>query len=169
MPSNRTTTDLSVELNPSRAVAVGIAVIAGGAAVLVWTLPCHWAVRAALSAVAIGAGLRAAATHVRGGRVVRRIRWRADGAWELERCDGVMHRCRLLPGAWVHPRLAVLRFGGDARRSVLVAADGAGADAFRRLRVRLAREGAAAVRGGEAGARARCRRARPGRGADSRG
>lgn len=70
---------------------------------------------------------------------VRRVIWRADGHWELIRVDGTLAEARLLPAAYVHPWLVVLRFASEDKRrcAVVLPADGLPKDEHRRLRVRL--------------------------------
>lgn len=69
---------------------------------------------------------------------VRRLIWNADGRWELIRADGIPSEAQLLPAAYVHPWLVVLRFREDKRHSsVVLPTDGLPADEHRRLRVRL--------------------------------
>jgi hypothetical protein len=70
---------------------------------------------------------------------VKSLQWNADGRWELFCADGTAHAARLLPAAYVHPWLVVLRFVTEDKRrcSVVLPADGLPEDEHRRLRVRL--------------------------------
>lgn len=63
----------------------------------------------------------------------------ARDAWWLIEAGADAQRLRLLAGAFVHPRLIVLRFStaGSGRRTFLLCADNADPDTLRRLRVRL--------------------------------
>ena len=62
-----------------------------------------------------------------------------DGGWELCRGDGRCCTARLLPAAYVHPLLVVLRFATEEkhRYAVVIPADSLDADSHRRLRVYL--------------------------------
>lgn len=70
---------------------------------------------------------------------VKSLQWSADGRWELFGTDGAKRSARLLPAAYVHPWLVVLKFITEDKRrcAVVLPADGLSADEHRRLRVRL--------------------------------
>lgn len=169
MSSARYATPLRLELRPSRRLALGLALGYGGAAALVWFLPLAWGWCAPASLLIAAAGLRAGAMQLWGAEAVAAMIWGPGDEWTLLRRDGSRRRCRLLPGSYVHPQLAVLRFREeterDARppkmrplsfmskgglslflrtRALVLLPDGVDAEAFRRLRVRLRLEGTGA-------------------------
>jgi hypothetical protein len=134
---------LSLELLPSRRFAACIVLAYGGAAAIAWTLPLPpWAALLLSGAVAAEGGrvfrLR---ILMAGGAAVTGLLWRADGAWLVRTRDGREREARLLPGAYVHPLLTVLRLAAERPVSVVLFPDSLECDAFRRLRVRLGLEG----------------------------
>jgi hypothetical protein len=133
---------IRLELRPSRRLAVCIAVVYGGAAAIVWSLPLSFTVALPLSAAIALEGCRVFRLKVRlaGAGAVTALLWKSDGAWVVRRRDGREHEARLLPGAFVHPRLSVLRLSGERPVSIVLFPDAVERDAFRRLRVRLALE-----------------------------
>jgi hypothetical protein len=66
-----------------------------------------------------------------------------DGSWELCRGDGGCYAARLLPAAYVHPLLVVMRFMAEDQRryAVVLPSDSLDADSHRRLRVQLRLQG----------------------------
>lgn len=71
-----------------------------------------------------------------------RARLDADGRWWLFAADGRVWPARLLPGAWVHPRLIALTLRCAAgRQTVAVFPDLLSPDEFRRLRARVRLDG----------------------------
>jgi hypothetical protein len=70
---------------------------------------------------------------------VKGLLWKADDDWELSAVDGTMRKARLLPGAYVHPRLVVLAFVMEdkRKRAVVLPSDSLDPDCHRRLRVWL--------------------------------
>ena len=71
---------------------------------------------------------------------IKRLTWRADGEWLLERVTGEKLTAELLPNAYVHPWLVTLALrdgaSGEKIRLALFR-DALDAELFRRLRVRL--------------------------------
>jgi toxin CptA len=62
------------------------------------------------------------------------------GSVEIEHADGSRNRGKLLNGSFVAPWLVIVRWlpeGGRFSRTVVIAPDSVGADAYRRLRVLL--------------------------------
>jgi hypothetical protein len=132
---------LDLHLRPSRRLAVWLLFVHGGAAIVVWRFPTHFAVTMAASFAILANGIEAFRRHVlmRGTGAVSRLEWTPDGRWIATAHDGRRRESRLLPGSFVHPGLTVLRLSWPG--SVIVFPDSLDdPDAFRRLRVRLLRE-----------------------------
>jgi toxin CptA len=132
---------IEVELRPSRRVAAFLSLT-------------HAAALAAAASLALGPELRAAlAATVLTGYIVsfrrlvlgigpgalRRVRWTADGRWQVRDGAGHEHEATLVGRPVVSDWLTVLRLrGADGReRPLLLCADSADAEALRKLRVRL--------------------------------
>lgn len=154
-------TPLRLERRVSRHLLAGIGLTHGGAAILVWLLPLDTPLCAAMSLLIVAAGLWAVREQCWGGRAVVGLSWEQGGHWRLERRDGRVETARLLPGSYLQPQLAVLRFVVDAaqvrevksagerplpgrmldwvagRRAIVLLPDGVDAESFRRLRVRM--------------------------------
>ena len=100
-------------------MAVGLAAAFGGAILSIWLLPLAWGWCLLSSMFIAAAGLRTCSVHLWGSEAIAAMTWGADDEWVLLRRDGTVQRCRLLPGSYVHPQLAVLRFRsevGDAAK-----------------------------------------------------
>lgn len=163
-------TPLRLELRRSRRLRTALLALYGGAALIPWLLPLSWPWCVLCSIFLAIAGVRTDAMHGWGRGSVVALCWEEGERWRLTLRDGGVRVCRLLPGSYVHPRFAVLRFvsmeeGGVAassrtqdattgvlrwlRRgvyrtpvcSVMLVDDGVDAEQFRRLRVRLRLEG----------------------------
>lgn len=128
--------------------------IHGSAGLLPWALPVHPAVAVLGSAVVLAAAARVWWLHLGGPAAVSSLHWGAEDVWHFRRRDGGSERGRLLPQAYVHPRLAVLcyavegeeaarrryRLGGwvGAGRVLVLTPDSCvDPDGLRRLRLRL--------------------------------
>jgi hypothetical protein len=172
----RYATPLRLELRRSRRLLAALVALYGGSLAIPWLLPLSWPWCLSCSMLVAAAGLRAAAVHGWGGRSVAALCWEAGERWRLTLRDGSVRDCRLLPGGYVHPRFAVLRFvPGEAAdgvpspgvprrwavslrrapvRVVMLAEDSVDAGSFRRLRVRLRLEGPGVGRAAFSGPRA---------------
>lgn len=133
---------LALELRPSRLLAGVYALAWGGgaAAPLFSALPVGVAAGLAVAGLAgLAATLRRHAFNTAPGAVTALV-WEAHGGWRLALGDGSRVAAHLLPGAYRHPRLTVLRFRARGRRralSAVITPDRVDPEAFRRLRVRL--------------------------------
>ncbi len=131
-----------VALGPSRLAAAWIALVAlaTAAAALLADLPGQ-AGLALVAAVAVAAvrSMRREALR-RGPGAVRRLAVGLDGAVAVDFVDGRAASGTLAPGAFVAPRLVVVRWrpaGARLSRTLAVPADAAEAGAHRRLRILL--------------------------------
>ena len=72
-------------------------------------------------------------------RAVKHFIWLDDNRWELFGIDGSAYKARLLPAAYVHPLLVVMRFltEDNNKLAVVLPYDGLDQDSHRRLRVQL--------------------------------
>jgi len=67
-----------------------------------------------------------------------RLRWDSQGQWWFYDRGGTEYRAELLPGAYVHPWLVILRFRVNlVIRDLVLVPDNVNATQLRRLRVRL--------------------------------
>ncbi|MBK7542123.1 MAG: hypothetical protein IPP10_11470 [Candidatus Competibacteraceae bacterium] len=131
--------NVTVELRPSRllAVALGIAHVAAGVAVFLADVPV-W-VRLGSSA-AVGSSLAWAGFRHgwnRGRDFIARVEL-LDGRWRLETRAGAAYRADL-SGGYAHPGIVILNFRleNGRRRSLALLPDSADAESLRRLRVWL--------------------------------
>ncbi|MFA7095047.1 MAG: protein YgfX [Gammaproteobacteria bacterium] len=136
---------LRLERRPSPRLALVLTLFHCGAWGILPTIPLALWIKFALAAV-VGLSLaRSLGEHalVLGSRAVTRMIWEPSGTWLLER-NGRLEPARLLRGSFMHPRLAVLDFALETRRtcSVVLPQDGVDRESFRRLRVRLTLDGA---------------------------
>lgn len=113
----------------------------GAALAVLFPLALAWWIKlpAVLAVIAQGAITWRRHVSFASPRAVRRLVWVAENRWELSSSDGADRKARLLPAAYIHPFLVVLRFmTEDMRRcAVILPADGLDADCHRRLRVLL--------------------------------
>lgn len=135
---------LLLERRPSPRLALALVLFHCGAWGILWAVPLALWIKLALAATVGLSLVRSLREHalVLGQRAVTRMIWEPSGTWLLER-NGRLEPARLLRGSFVHPRLAVLDFVLEPRRtcSVALPQDGVDRESFRRLRVRLALDG----------------------------
>lgn len=137
---------LCLERRPSLALASTLSVMHGAAVGVLWVLALPAWAQIVLT-LGIGTSLLYALNEqalLRGKSAVKRLVWEKTGDWILER-NGTQRRARLLGSSFVHPRLVILNFNLDGRRtcSVVLSWDSVDAETFRRLRVRLGLDGVA--------------------------
>lgn len=140
---------LRLDLGASRTLAAVLIVVHGGAVAIAALLPLALPVRIAVIALVLASVYRAVRDHA--------LRWggTAITAFVLDDGDSCTVRrggadgweqARLLD-RWVHPQLTILVVRCRGRRwpsNIVIAADAVPAEAFRRLRVRLRLQTAAA-------------------------
>jgi len=135
---------LILELKVSYALIAVVGAMHLGAAAIVAVVPLPWPARAALWAALLASAYLALAPSR---RTVAAVELDGDGSWALRlRGDEAWHACELTD-RWVHPFLVILRLHIEGRRraiSLVIPADAAAAEPFRRLRARLRMEPAAA-------------------------
>jgi hypothetical protein len=70
---------------------------------------------------------------------VKGLVWTGENTWELFGADGASRKAKLLPGAYIHPLLVILRFLTEDKHkcAVVLPRDSLDPDSHRRLRVRL--------------------------------
>lgn len=142
MRSSESGTPLALDLSVAPRLGLGYAVAWGGGALAPLFSALPVALCAALAGVAmvgLARGLRRHAFNT-DPRSVTRVAWEADGRWSLDFADGGRGPAELLPGAFRHPGLTVLRFRVAGRRlpvSVVITPERVDGEAFRRLRARL--------------------------------
>lgn len=139
--SQEATSSLSIRLDASPRLVAVLAALHLGAVPCALTNNLPLAVQGLLVAGVLLGAAHCIAVHGtrRAPRSVVRLIWDGHGRWRLLRRDGTLLEARLVPGAYVHPKLVILPFRtrSGVRRSVLVVADRAPGDDLRRLRVRL--------------------------------
>lgn len=133
---------LVIELGASRALAAVLVVLHAGAGVIAVTLPLGWYWRLALLALVAVSLWRALVLHAwrRAPAAVVGLAVDDEDTCALRRRTGAGWEEGRLLDCWVHPRLALLTVRLCARRraiGVVIPADAAAAEPFRRLRVRL--------------------------------
>lgn len=76
-------------------------------------------------------------------QAVKQLIWSSENSWELHSADGASREARLLPSAYIHPFLVILRFMTEDKRrcAVILPPDSVDADTHRRLRVQLRLQG----------------------------
>ncbi|CAG0972815.1 hypothetical protein BURK2_01395 [Burkholderiales bacterium] len=148
---------LRLQLQGSPALAAVFLALHGATAVLPWLLPGPAWVRGALCVAVLGQGAWAiwakALRRARG--ELRTLEIDREGNLLLEQGDGRRKEARVLPGSLVLPFLVMLsyRILGERRsRRLVLTPDAAGAEAFRKLRIRLRHPRAAAAAQGAAAA-----------------
>jgi hypothetical protein len=139
--SGKYATPLSLEPRRSRQLGVLVAVVHGGALLVLPFTGLPQPVMAAIALGVAGSFLRAWRTQVSltGPAAIRRLRWGEGNDWELTRQDGTTLHTSLQPRVFIHPRLVILRFRKSPWRtdSVVLTSDRLDPDLFRKLRVRL--------------------------------
>ena len=141
------TSSLFIRLGPSRRLTAVLGGLHLGAIVCVFAADLPITVRAFVALCVLLAGVRCVALHGsrRSAGAIVLLVWDRRGHWRVLQRNGRLLDVHLLPGAYTHPQLVVLRFRTSAGRRlrVLMAADMVDADHLRRLRVRLRCEPAA--------------------------
>jgi hypothetical protein len=132
---------LRLERQPSRYLMSTVIVVHGAALLVLLPLPLPWWIKVPLAAGIVAQWIGAWRNHVTltAPAAVKTLVWLAENRWELFCADGASCEARLLPGAYVHPFLVILRFmTEDNRRCAVILPPGSlHADYHRRLRVRL--------------------------------
>lgn len=136
------------DLGVSRALAVVLSVLHGGALVLGTTLPVQISMRLALTALVALSLYRTLRRYAlrRSRDAVVALAFGDGDECALRRRDSAEWEQGRLVSRWVQPLAAILVLRSDGRRpeNVVVTADTLDADVFRRLRVRLCLRTAAA-------------------------
>lgn len=140
MSSARFEAPLTIDLEPSRLMAIGSALAH------LLALVCLASCRLPLSASLVVGTLVAASFgcvslwHLGASkaRFIDQIHWRTDGKCLLRTADGRV-RTASLRSSYTHPKVVILQFGVGrfSRRSVMILPDSADAQEIRRLRVEL--------------------------------
>lgn len=132
---------LRLERRPSIRLMMILATVHGLALLVLLPLPLAGWLKMLLAAAVVAQGIVSwrGQADLSAPRAVKTLVWRTDNRWELFSPDGIGREARLLPGAYVHPWLVVLRFRDedDCRCAVVLPPDGLDPDQHRRLRVRL--------------------------------
>lgn len=113
----------------------------GAALAVLLPLELAWWIKAPAALAVIAQWAMAWRRHVSfvSPRAIRRLVWMAENRWELSSSEGGNREACLLPAAYIHPFLVVLRFMTEDKRrcAVILPADGLDPDSHRRLRVLL--------------------------------
>ena len=132
---------LRLECRRSRYLMLAVGLVHGAALLVLLPLPVAWWIKFPVAAAVVMQGVFTWRRYVllNAPAAVKRLIRTTDGAWELCRGDGGCHAARLLPAAYVHPLLVVMRFMAEDRRryAVVLPCDGLDEDSHRRLRVQL--------------------------------
>jgi len=121
---------------------MGAVVVVHSAALLVLIpMPLAWWMKSLLAAGIVVQWIITWRRHVTfsASRSVKRLVWMVENRWELCDAAGACREARLLPAAYVHPFLVILRFATEDKRrcAVILPPDSIDPDTHRRLRVRL--------------------------------
>lgn len=142
MSSIVSATPLTLELKPSRWLALYVLCVYAAAVLVIVILPVAFLVKCGALLVSL---LSCALTYqrrvnLRSRHAIVGLNRHTDGSWQLRLTDGNTHQASLLPDSYLHPELLVLNFrlGSGKRRSVVLVRDSADATSLRRLRVGLA-------------------------------
>jgi hypothetical protein len=134
--------NLTLDIGPSYALTTVLLILHGGAGALVLTLPLAMSVRVTLFALIGLSFYRSVHRHgLRQARdAVAILTLNAEGECALRRRGSAEWEPGRLVDWWVRRWLSILLVRGDGRRwpeSVVICADAASVEGFRRLRVRL--------------------------------
>lgn len=132
---------LRLECRPSRYLLIALAGVHVLALVVLLPLPVPWWVKLPF-ACAIAAQWVISWRHnimLTAPQAVKRLVWTGGDRWELLCADGQSHKARLLPAAYIHPLLVILRFLTEDKHrcAVVLPCDCLDHDCHRRLRVQL--------------------------------
>lgn len=141
MSSSVSAPPLRLECRSSRWLVSAVAGVHGGALLALVPLPLAWWLKLLLMAGVVAQGVITWRRHVTfsSSRSVKRLVWTAENRWELCDAAGSCREARLLPAAYVHPFLVILRFATEDKRrcAVILPPDSIDPDTHRRLRVQL--------------------------------
>ena len=132
---------LRLDYRPSRYLMLAVAGVHAAALLVLLPLPLagwiKWLVAAAV--VVQGAVIWRRHVSLSAPAAVKRLIWAGDNRWELFSADGGSREARLLPAAYIHPWLVILRFITEDKRrcAVILPPDSLDPDSHRRLRVQL--------------------------------
>jgi toxin CptA len=132
---------LRLECRPSRYLLIALIAVHGLALLVLLPLPVAWWTKLPVALAIAAQWLVFWRRHVvlTAPLAVKRLVWTGEDRWELVNGDGALREARLLPGAYVHPLLVILRFLTEDKRScaVVLPRDSLAPDDHRRLRVQL--------------------------------
>jgi len=120
---------------------LAVAGVHGTALLVLLPLPLMWWIKALMAAAVAVQGIVIWRRHVSlsAPSAVKRLVWAGENRWELFGADGASREVRLLPAAYVHPWLVILRFTTEDKRrcAVILPPDSLYPDSHRRLRMQL--------------------------------
>ena len=132
---------LRLERRSSRHLLVAMIVVHSLALLMVPPLPVAWWIKLPLAMAISAQWLVSWRRQVAftSPLAVKRLVWTGGNRWELFGAGGASCEARLLPGAYIHPLLVILRFAteGKGNRAVVLPGDSLDPDGHRRLRVQL--------------------------------
>ena len=134
---------LRFDRRPSRHLLIVLISVHGLALLVLPPLPVAWWIKMFLAMAITVQWLAIWRRHaaLTAPPAVTRLVWTGGNRWELLGGDGGWRTARLLPDAYIHPWLVVMRFlmeEGDMRRcAVVLPRDSLDPDSHRRLRVQL--------------------------------
>jgi hypothetical protein len=136
---------LRLECRPSRYLMLAVTVVHGGALLVLIPIDASWWVKLPVAAAVVVQWIVTWRHYVMlsAPAAVKSLVRTTDGNWELCRGDGGCFAAQLLPAAYVHPLLVVMRFITEDRRryAVVLPCDSLDTDSHRRLRVQLRLQG----------------------------
>ncbi len=142
MSSTVSVTPLTLEIKPSRRLAIYVLCVYTAAALVVFFLPVSLRMMCgALLALLLSCVLTYKhRVSLRSRNAIVGLNRHTDGTWQLHLTDGTTHQASMSPDSYLHPELLVLNFrlGNGKRRSVVLVRDSADSTSLRRLRVALA-------------------------------
>ena len=132
---------LRLNCRPSRYLLIALIAVHGLALLVLLPLPVAWWIKLPVAFAIVVQWLVSWHRQVvlTAPQAVKHLVWTGEDRWELFGGDGARRKARLLPGAYVHPFLVILRFLTEDKRScaVVLPRDSLDADSHRRLRVQL--------------------------------
>ena len=132
---------LRLDRRPSRILFIALTAVHGIALLVLPPLVMAWWVKLPLAMLIMMHWVVSYRHHIAfsAPRAVKHFIWLGDNRWELFGIDGSAIKARLLPTAYVHPLLVVMRFltEDNHKRAVVLPYDGLDTDGHRQLRVQL--------------------------------
>lgn len=141
MSSSAYAPPLRLECRPSRYLLIALIGVHGLALLVLPLLPAAWWIKLPVALAITAQWVLVWRRHIvlTAPLAVKRLVWTGGSRWELFNGAGALRGARLLPAAYVHPLLVILRFLTEDKRrcTAVLPRDSLDPDSHRRLRVLL--------------------------------